>query len=162
MKFNSCPTELSLDTIDSRLVLLFFFWKTVDSHIGQKDEKCLGFYLHLFQSMSVECGLNTACVKIFKKSPGFDEEGQFIPLHLRGTDVTMFRGRLFLVWNPVQSFVCQHQAQAAGLFVSFCFVTFCFYWPQKYCSVTWYNACCWSLLKFSKFRDVFVESSIIM
>lgn len=44
--------------------------------------------------MSVECGLNTACVKIFKKSPGFDEEGQFIPLHLRGTDVTMFRGMI--------------------------------------------------------------------
>lgn len=51
------------------------------------------------KSMSVECGLNTACVKIFKKSPGFDEDGQFIPLHKRGSDVTMFRG-CFLVRLP--------------------------------------------------------------
>merc|ERR1719445_3001791 len=48
------------------------------------------------KSLSVECGLNTACVKIFKKSPGFDKDGQFVPQHLRGPDVTLFRG-CFLV-----------------------------------------------------------------
>lgn len=51
------------------------------------------------KSLSVECGLNTACVKIFKKSAGFDDVGQFIPLHKRVSDVAMFRG-CFLVRLP--------------------------------------------------------------
>jgi len=51
------------------------------------------------KSLSVECGLNTACVKIFKKSQGFDEFGHFIPPERRASDVTMFRG-CFLVRLP--------------------------------------------------------------
>jgi len=48
------------------------------------------------KSLSVECGLNTACVKIFKPSEGFDENGIFIPLHRRSKEVMLFRG-CFLV-----------------------------------------------------------------
>ena len=28
---------------------------------------------------------------------GFDKEGQFVPLHMRGPDVTLFRGKCSLV-----------------------------------------------------------------
>ena len=48
----------------------------------------------IFQSLSVECGLNTACIKIFKPSEGFDENGVFIPLHRRNKEVMLFRGEL--------------------------------------------------------------------
>jgi hypothetical protein len=40
----------------------------------------------------VECGLNTGCVKVYKKSPEFDAFGSFIPLHKRGPETELFRG----------------------------------------------------------------------
>eukprot|EP00092_Neocalanus_flemingeri_P081958 GFUD01102491.1.p1 GENE.GFUD01102491.1~~GFUD01102491.1.p1 ORF type:complete len:130 (+),score=30.20 GFUD01102491.1:1-390(+) len=48
------------------------------------------------KSLSTECGLNTACVKILKKSEGFDEQGIFIPLNRRSPEIILFRG-CFLV-----------------------------------------------------------------
>ena len=45
----------------------------------------------------MECGLNTACVKIFKTSEGFDEYGLFIPLHRRSPEVMLFRGKVDIV-----------------------------------------------------------------
>jgi hypothetical protein len=45
------------------------------------------------QSLSVECGLNTGCVKVYKKSPEFDPYGNFIPLHKRGPETELFRGK---------------------------------------------------------------------
>ena len=44
------------------------------------------------QSLSVECGMNTGCLKIFKKAEQFDEYGTFIPPHRRGEDTQLFRG----------------------------------------------------------------------
>ena len=44
------------------------------------------------QANSVECGMNTGCLKIFKKAEGFDPSGNFIPPHKRGTDIQLFRG----------------------------------------------------------------------
>ena len=46
------------------------------------------------QSLSVECGMNTGCLKIFKKAEQFDEYGTFIPPHRRGEDTQLFRGDL--------------------------------------------------------------------
>ena len=136
--------------------------KVTAMKLEENDKRCW----FLFQSLSAECGLNTACVKIFKKSPGllcwclsdinkptisteeyldtgkcithlenwnifasimniyqlsrwssksldicnyrtlgllyhqhwdggsgFDRAGQFVPQHLRGPDVTLFRGQ---------------------------------------------------------------------
>ena len=45
------------------------------------------------QSLSVMCGLNTACIKIYKKPEGFDSAGYFIPVHRRGPDIQLFRGQ---------------------------------------------------------------------
>lgn len=42
--------------------------------------------------MSVECGMNTGCVKIYKKAEEYDESGRFIPLHKRGPEIPLFRG----------------------------------------------------------------------
>ena len=53
-----------------------------------------------FQKLSVECGVNTACVKIFTKSEGFDENGLFILLHRRSPEVMLDRGRY---WNRSNS-----------------------------------------------------------
>ena len=44
------------------------------------------------QSLSVECGMNTGCLKIFKKAAQFDSYGTFIPPHRRGEDTQLFRG----------------------------------------------------------------------
>ena len=44
------------------------------------------------QSLSVECGMNTGCLKIFKKAAQFDEYNTFIPPHRRGEDIQLFRG----------------------------------------------------------------------
>merc|ERR1712013_439292 len=52
--------------------------------------------LQATKSLSVECGLNTACIKIYKKPEGFDSAGYFIPVHRRGPDIQLFRG-CFLV-----------------------------------------------------------------
>ena len=48
--------------------------------------------IFLLQSMSVECGMNTGCVKIYKKADEYDEDGRFIPLHRRGPEIPLFRG----------------------------------------------------------------------
>lgn len=48
------------------------------------------------KSLSVNCGDNAGCVKIFKKSEAFDEDMLFIPLNQRNPEVTLFRG-CFLV-----------------------------------------------------------------
>ena len=47
------------------------------------------------QSLSVECGMNTGCLKIFKKAEQFDEYGTFIPPHRRGEDTQLFRGEIW-------------------------------------------------------------------
>ena len=36
--------------------------------------------------------MNTGCLKIFKKSQGFDNHGKFIPPEKRGDDIQLFRG----------------------------------------------------------------------
>ena len=52
------------------------------------------------QSLSVECGMNTGCLKIFKKAEQFDEYGTFIPPHRRGEDTQLFRGiYLTIIWT---------------------------------------------------------------
>jgi len=51
------------------------------------------------KSLSVECGMNTGCLKIFKKAAQFDEDNTFIPPHRRGEDTQLFRG-CFLVAVP--------------------------------------------------------------
>jgi hypothetical protein len=44
------------------------------------------------QGNSVECGMNTGCVKIYKKPYEFSPMGVFIPPHKRGPDLQLFRG----------------------------------------------------------------------
>jgi len=52
------------------------------------------------KSMSVECGMNTGCVKIYKKADEYDPDtGKFIPQHKRGPEKQLFRG-CFLVATP--------------------------------------------------------------
>ena len=48
--------------------------------------------MYWLQSLSVECGMNTGCLKIFKKAAQFDEYNTFIPPHRRGEDIQLFRG----------------------------------------------------------------------
>ena len=62
------------------------------------------FFTPYMQSLSVECGLNTACVKIYKKPEGFDANGYFVPLHKRGPDVQLFRGEAIssIMWAGYQ------------------------------------------------------------
>merc|ERR1719481_603484 len=49
------------------------------------------------QENSRDCGVNSGCVKIYKKSPEFDVyTGEFIPEHRRGPDVQLFRGCFLL------------------------------------------------------------------
>ena len=47
----------------------------------------------IYQANSVECGMNTGCLKIYKKARGFDDHGKFIPIEKRGEDIQLFRGR---------------------------------------------------------------------
>ena len=54
----------------------------------------LKIYFVCFQSKSLECGMATGCVKIFKKAYEFDHLGKFIPEHKRGKDVDLFRGEV--------------------------------------------------------------------
>ena len=44
------------------------------------------------QGNSVECGMNTGCVKIYKKPYEFSPMGVFIPPHKREPDLQLFRG----------------------------------------------------------------------
>jgi len=44
------------------------------------------------KSTSVECGMNTGCVKIYKKPRDTDSRGKYIPKHKRGPDVELFKG----------------------------------------------------------------------
>ena len=46
----------------------------------------------MFQSLSVECGMSTGCLKIYKKADQFDRDGAFIPPHKRTQDLQLFRG----------------------------------------------------------------------
>jgi len=48
------------------------------------------------KSLSVECGMSTGCLKIYKKAAQFDSGGEFIPPIKRGPDIQLFRG-CFLV-----------------------------------------------------------------
>eukprot|EP00090_Calanus_glacialis_P043605 TRINITY_DN77225_c0_g1_i1.p1 TRINITY_DN77225_c0_g1~~TRINITY_DN77225_c0_g1_i1.p1 ORF type:complete len:133 (+),score=9.43 TRINITY_DN77225_c0_g1_i1:156-554(+) len=48
------------------------------------------------KSLSVECGMSTGCLKIYKKAAQFDSGGVFIPPHKRSQDLQLFRG-CFLV-----------------------------------------------------------------
>ena len=48
--------------------------------------------LYVLQYKSVDCGILTSCVKIYKKSEGHDESGAFIPLEERGASTTLYRG----------------------------------------------------------------------
>jgi len=54
------------------------------------------------KSLSVECGLNTGCVKIFMKGHEYDHNGNFIPVNLRAAEITLFRG-CFLVAPPKET-----------------------------------------------------------
>ena len=50
-------------------------------------------YIFILQGNSQDCGMNTGCVKIYKKAPEFDPyTGDFIAEHKRGPDVQLFRG----------------------------------------------------------------------
>jgi len=48
------------------------------------------------KGLSVECGMSTGCLKIYKKAATFNHNGEFIPTHRRGPDIDLFRG-CFLV-----------------------------------------------------------------
>jgi len=49
---------------------------------------------------SMECGMATGCVKIYRKALEFDPyDGKFIPPEKRGTDIDYFRG-CFLISTP--------------------------------------------------------------
>ena len=49
-------------------------------------------YVPKNQGNSVECGMNTGCVKMYKKPYEFSPMGVFIPPHKRGPDLQLFRG----------------------------------------------------------------------
>ena len=69
----------------------------------------------LLQGLSVECGMSTGCLKIYKKvrtkrlsvkllvscfknqfqAATFNHNGEFIPTHRRGPDIDLFRGKLY-------------------------------------------------------------------
>ena len=51
------------------------------------------------QSASLECGMSTGCLKIYRKAAQRDELGRYIPTHKRGTDTPLYRG-CFLVATP--------------------------------------------------------------
>ena len=51
-------------------------------------------YFFSLQSLSVECGMSTGCLKIYKKAAQFDSGGVFIPPHKRSQDLQLFRGKL--------------------------------------------------------------------
>jgi len=56
--------------------------------------------LEATQGASMECGMATGCVKIYKKALEFDPyDGKFIPPEKRGTDIDYFRG-CFLISTP--------------------------------------------------------------
>lgn len=55
--------------------------------------------LEATQGNSMECGMATGCVKIYKKAYEFDPMGKFIPPDKRGADVQLFRG-CFLISTP--------------------------------------------------------------
>lgn len=56
--------------------------------------------LEATQGASMECGMATGCVKIYKKALEFDPyDGKFIPPEKRGTDKDFFRG-CFLISTP--------------------------------------------------------------
>jgi len=55
--------------------------------------------LEATKANSVECGMNTGCLKIYKKARGFDRQNKFIPPEHRGSDIQLFRG-CFLVSVP--------------------------------------------------------------
>ena len=52
------------------------------------------YNLSFLQSLSVECGMSTGCLKIYKKAAQFDSGGVFIPPHKRSQDLQLFRGKL--------------------------------------------------------------------
>jgi len=56
--------------------------------------------LEATQGASMECGMATGCVKIYRKALEFDPyDGKFIPPEKRGTDIDYFRG-CFLISTP--------------------------------------------------------------
>ena len=67
------------------------------------NKKQLNLKLNLLcQSLSVECGMNTGCLKIFKKAAQFDEDNTFIPPHRRGEDTQLFRGKLIFMFQKLE------------------------------------------------------------
>ena len=136
----------------------FHHRKVTAMKLEENDKWCQ----FLFQSLSVECGLNTACVKIFKKSPGpslashfnclssrnikryiilrdvrlcevtwrdpgFDEEGQFVPQHLRAPDVALFRGKEALRQSPAAENKITLLLHSSSLF----FVSYSIQWKLR-------------------------------
>merc|ERR1712168_1591243 len=55
--------------------------------------------LEATQASSLECGMSTGCVKIYKKAYEYDHLGNFIPEHKRGPDIQLFRG-CFIIQAP--------------------------------------------------------------
>merc|ERR1719244_1621900 len=55
--------------------------------------------LEASQASSLECGMSTGCVKIYKKAYEYDHLGEFIPEHRRGPDIQLFRG-CFIIQAP--------------------------------------------------------------
>ena len=76
----------------SKLEISFFLDHTI-------VEYSIILYNLLFQSLSVECGMSTGCLKIYKKAAQFDTSGEFIPPHKREADLQLFRGELSAPWS---------------------------------------------------------------
>merc|ERR1712062_144866 len=69
------------------------------------------------KSASVECGMNTGCVKIYKKPRDTDSRGKYIPKHKRGPDVEVFKG-CFIV--ALRGDICFDSKSGAKLTYCWC------------------------------------------
>merc|ERR1712004_455554 len=69
------------------------------------------------QSTSMECGMNTGCVKIYKKPRDTDSRGKYIPKHKRGPDVELFKG-CFIV--ALRGDICFDSKSGAKLTYCWC------------------------------------------
>ncbi|XP_023341577.1 uncharacterized protein LOC111711442 [Eurytemora carolleeae] len=87
-----------LSALNPSFHLLIVLFILVYSPVPTSQLRCYTD-LEANKANSVECGMNTGCLKIYKKAQGFDEENKFIPLEKRGTDIELFRG-CFLVSVP--------------------------------------------------------------
>ena len=81
-------------TLSQRRTIAIRCYTDLEATQVRNTGNMLKIYFTGFQSKSLECGMATGCVKIFKKAYEFDHLGKFIPEHKRGKDVDLFRGEV--------------------------------------------------------------------